>query len=189
MRFARTFEPNMKRLTHILILLFALLAPTWARAECAVVYGKFWAFAFSTPAKWSSLCNADKQIGVPVAFWQEGASFSNSPAVMYVAASAKDKRTLPQFVSDSQDAFRKQAAGVKFVALDEKCGDGKLQAVQYSASGDPGGNAERICYVEGPASYFVVVLSARNTKVLETAAPAFRELLASFVPMSARIEK
>ena len=179
----------MRRVALLLASVFVFLTPTLARADCAIVYGQYWAFSFSTPVKWSSLCNAEKQLGVPLAFWQEGSNFANSSAVMYVTVSGKDKLTLSDFVTVSQNKFREQAPSVKFVALDEKSGTGKFHSVQYSATGDPGGNSERIYYLEGAASYFVVVLSARNPKALELATPAFRALLESFVPMSAKIEK
>jgi len=163
------------------------VASAHAQSDCSIVYGKDWAFAFSTPAGWSSLCRAERLIGVPVAFWLVGSTFADSAVVMYVNVSTKVEPSLPDFVRSSQSLFRQKAPNVVFVPLEPIEATPKLRALHFSASGDPGGNVERITYVEGPTAYFVIVLSARSPKALEQAQPAFRQLLQSFIPMAATV--
>jgi len=180
------------RTNYLLVCFVALIfavAPTYAQSDCGIVYGKYWAFVFSTPANWSSLCGADRVVGAPVAFWPVGSTFADSAAVMYVNVSAKDEPSLPEFVKFSQSLFRQRAPNVVFVPVQPSEVTPKLRALHFSASGDPGGNVERITYVEGPTAYFILVLSARNPKALEEAQPSFHELLRSFVPMSATVQK
>jgi hypothetical protein len=74
---------------------------------------------------------------------------------------------------------------VVFVPVEPTKATPNLRALHFSASGDPGGNVERLTYVEGPTAFFVLVLSARTPNALERAQPAFRELLLSFAPMAA----
>ena len=163
------------------------VASAHAQSDCSIVYGKDWAFAFSTPAGWSSLCRAERLVGVPVAFWPVGSTFADSAVVMYVNVSTKVEPSLPDFVRSSQSLFRQKAPNVVFVPLEPIEATPKLRALHFSASGDPGGNVERITYVEGPTAYFVIVLSARTPKALEQAQPAFRQLLQSFIPMAATV--
>lgn len=171
------------------VALVVAAASAHAESDCNIIYGRDWAFAFSTPAKWSSLCQAERLIGAPVAFWPAGSTFADSAAVMYVNVSAKDEPSLADFVKSSQTLFRQQAPNVVFVQLEPVEAMPKLRALHFSASGDPGGNVERITYVEGPTAYFILVLSARTAKALEQAQPAFRELLQSFSPMAATVQK
>jgi hypothetical protein len=175
-------------LSCFVALIFAI-STAHAQADCGIVYGKDWAFAFSTPTKWSSLCGAERLAGVPVAFWPVGSTFENSTAVMYVNVSTKDEPSLEKFVRFSQGQFRRQAPKVAFAPLKPIEGIPQLRVLHFSASGDPGGNVERLAYVEGPTAYFIVVLSARTPKALEQAQPAFRELLQSFAPMAATVQK
>jgi len=108
---------------------------------------------------------------------------------MYVTVSAKDEASLPAFVNSSQRIFRQKAPNVVFVSLESPEPTLKLSALYFSATGDPGGNVERIAYIEGPTAYFIVVLSARTSEALGQAQPAFRELLQSFAPMAAEVHK
>lgn len=171
----------------VTLLLFVTLAR--AQSDCGIIYGNNWAFAFETPAGWTPLCGAEQQIGAPLALWHKGHSFADSPAVMYVNVSSKDEPSLPEFVKLSQNLFRQQAPGVVFKPLKPIEGTTKLTAMYFSATGDPGGNVERITYVEGATAYFIVVLSARNAKALQRAQPSYRKLVQSFIPMAASIQK
>jgi hypothetical protein len=177
------------RLLSCVLALIFVVAPAHAQSHCSIVYGKDWAFAFSTPARWSSLCGAERLVGAPVAFWPVGSTFADSAAVMYVNVSIKDERSLPEFVRSSQSLFRQQAPNVNFVPLQPIEATRNVRALHFSASGDPGGNVERLTYVEGPTAYFILVLSARTPQALEQAQPAFRELLQSFAPMAATVQK
>jgi hypothetical protein len=177
------------RLLSYYVALTFTIAAAHVQADCSIVYGKDWAFAFSTPAKWSSLCGAERLAGVPLALWPVDSTFENSAAVMYVNVSSKDEPSLEKFVAFSQSQFRRQAPKVAFVPLKPIEGNPQLRALHFSASGDPGGNVERLAYVEGPTAYFILVLSARTPKALEQAQPAYINLLRSFSPMAATVPK
>lgn len=179
----------MSRLLCSLVAFTFAIATAQAQEECSIVYGKTWAFAFLTPAKWSSLCGAEQPAGVPAAFWPAGSTFEDSVAVMYVNVSINDEPSLEKFVQFSQRQFRRKAPKVAFVRLKPIEGMPKLRVLHFSASGDPGGNVEQLAYVKGPTAYFILVLSARNPKALEQARPAFLELLRSFSPMAATARK
>lgn len=179
----------MIRLSSYFFALAFFFTPAHAQTECAVVYGPDWAFAFSTPAKWTSMCKAEQLVGAPVAFWPTDSTFADSAAVMYVSVSSKDEPTLVEFVKLSQNLFWREAPNVVFIPVKTSEALPKLNALHFAASGDPGGNVERITYVEGPTAYFILVLSARNGKALAQAQPAYRDLLQSFSPMAATVNK
>jgi hypothetical protein len=180
-----------RRAICVLFALVALTASVDAKSDCQMVYGSNWAFAFATPKAWSSLCKAERQFGVPVAIWPDGSTFADAQAVMYINVSAKSESEpdLPAFVRYSQSLFRAQAPSVKFTPLNLPAGVANSPALYYSASGDPGGNSENIAYIEGPTAYFIVVLSARTTEALRRAQTAYVQLLTSFVPMAATVQK
>lgn len=159
-----------------------------AQSDCGIIYGNHWAFTFSTPDKWTSLCQAERLVGAPVAFWPEGSTFADSTAVMYVNVAKKEKPTLAAFVRSSQRLFRKQAPNVVFVPIQQIATKPDIKAMHFSASGDPGGNVEQLAYVEGPTAYFILVLSARTSDDLKQAKPAFHALLQSFAPMAAKVQ-
>lgn len=106
---------------------------------------------------------------------------------MYVNVSSKDAPSLGEFARSAQEQFRQQAPDVVFQSLVLGGNGSKVPMLHFSATGDPGGNVERVTYVEGPTAYFILVLSARNALALQEAQSAFRELLRSFVPMEATV--
>ena len=136
--------------------------PARSQAECSIVNGSDWAFAYATLEKWASLCRAEQQFGAPLALWPKESSFTDSPAVMYIDLSSKNQQSLMEFVCVSQSQFKAKAPHVVFLGQDSPVAASKLKAVHFSASGDPGANHERITYVEGPTAFFILVLSART---------------------------
>ena len=67
---------------------------------------------------------------------------------MYANVSTKDEPSLDKFVQFSQSQFRRQAPKVAFVPLKPVEDIPQLRVQHFYASGDPGGNVERLAYVK-----------------------------------------
>jgi hypothetical protein len=181
-----TMQKN--RLLSIFALIVFSITPSIASANCNLLYGDYWAFVFSTPANWSSLCRAEKKYGMALAIWPTGSSFEQAPAVMYVSVNQKEGKSLTEFNKWSLETFRKAKPQIVFKPLTFEA-KSKLNAMHFSATGGPEGNFDRIAYIEGPSAYFMMILSAQSAEALDSALPAYRELFESFSPMSNTIKK
>jgi len=180
----------MIRHIALLLALVVAVAPVRAQSDCTLVYGDSWAFTFATPDQWRSLCGAEEKVGAPLALWPTESTFRDAEAVMYINVSAQDpeQQSLQEFVRFSQEQFKSQAPSVVFLAEERPTTTSKLNALHFSASGDPGGNHELLVYVEGPSAFFILVLSARTQSALDKWRPSFLALYQSFAPMAATMQ-
>jgi hypothetical protein len=170
----------MKRL---LVLGFVLGVAGWANADagCGIVFGSDWAFAFSTPVRWTSQCRAGQAGGAALALWPQGATFADAPAMMSVTVNDKHRQSLALFAADEQQRLRSTTPNVAVRFEPGMSVGGSAAALVFRASGDR--NHELIAYVEGPTRFFVIAVSARNARSLDESKGAFQSLLNSFVPM------
>ena len=172
---------NMKRLLVLVFVLFVTASWVNADAGCGLVFGSDWAFAFSTPARWVSQCHAEKAVGAALALWPHGTTFSGAPAVMSVTVNEKRRQSLALFAAGDQQRRRSDTPNATVRFEPGMSVGGRPGALVFRASGDR--NHELIAYVEAPTRFFVVTVSARNSRSLDESKGAFQLLLNSFVPM------
>ena len=171
---------------HAFLLLACLLVSAHLRAEeseCAIVYGKNWAFLFAAPNGWKVACPVGDPSGVVVALWPEGTPWAEASGVMYATVSEKNGFSLKQFASDELARFRKQSAKLQVKVADPIALPNKTQALVRTLAGDQYGNHELIAYADAGTVYLILVLTSRTPNEFERLRPAFGKFVSSVSPM------
>ena len=173
------------RLASAFVLLLCLLFSLALRAEsqCAIVYGKNWAFLFEAPKQWQVACPVNDPSGVVVALWPEGTPWAKAPGMMYVTVSDKGDFSLEQFAEDELARFRAQSPKLQVQAIEPISLPNKSPALVRKLSGDQYGNYELIAYADAGTAYLILVFTSRTPKEFARLSSAFTEFVASVSPM------
>jgi len=175
------------RIGNAVLLVALILLSTTARSEeseCAIVYGKNWAFLFSAPKSWKVDCPIQNPSGIVVALWPEGTTFANAPGIMYVTVSQKNSFSLEKFAEDELARFREQSPNLQVELSNSIALPNKSKALVRKLTGDQFGNHELIAYVDGGTVYLILVLSSRTQESFEHLRSAFGEFVSSIQPMN-----
>ena len=165
----------------LFVLAFSFIS---ARAlACGIVYGKDWAFLTQTPEGWSDACHTQAMQGTVITLWPSGQRADQAEAIMYATVSAKDFLTLHEFAVDAQTRFKTSSAKSLVSAIEVPSHPAKVNYELIAISAAPGNREELVAYVEGPTTYFIVVITAKSASVLATHREAFMQFVAGFVPM------
>jgi hypothetical protein len=159
----------------------AVLA-TFAHA-CDRASGENWAFEARTPAMWPSKCGKESPMpGTVVFMWPLGSRAEQALTFMYVTVSEKTFPTVQAYAEDEQQRYRRQVPSAQVRALAVSPQRTERQVMAFEVSLLESARRELIAYVEGPSTYFIIVLTATTSKELELHRQAFLLYLASFSP-------
>jgi hypothetical protein len=160
---------------------FAVL-PALAHA-CDRASGEDWAFEAKTPAMWPSKCGKESPMKGTVAFlWPLGSRAEQAPTFIYVTVSKKTLPTLQAYAANEQQQYLRRVPSTKVKALAESLQRKDLQIVAFEPSPTDSARSELVAYVDGPATYFIIVLTAQTPRDLELHREAFLSYASSFHP-------
>jgi hypothetical protein len=161
-----------------------------ADANSGVVFGRDHVFVVTAPKGWVLDAKSGVSQGLNAVFYPEGSSWTNGSTVMYANVYHKrnaTEETLETVISGDVAEFKKKSEKLKVVeAASLPTRKDKKAAVRYF-DGDTFGNSEAIAYLDEGKVVVMLVLSARNRKELETALPAFNELVSSYLFLGDKI--
>jgi hypothetical protein len=162
----------------LLIFSIAIATASAAEDQTGIVYGDSHAFFVTAPPGWV----LDNQSGlsnkVHAAFYPQGSSWRDSPAVMYANGVARSSgETVDSFIADDIQTFRGRSPQIQVKeASPIKTKDGRIAAVRYF-SGDQSGNHEAVAYIAEKRSIIVLALSARTQDAFQRSLRPFEELV------------
>jgi hypothetical protein len=115
--------------------------------------------------------------------WPANQSPDHADALMYVTVSDKGRQSLQAFAE--QEIARFKASSKTSILSNLPAASSKVGAVQrlVHITDAPGGRDELVAYVEGPTSFFIIVLSADSSALEQKYRPAFDQFVADFYPM------
>jgi hypothetical protein len=169
----------MDRRFFLLTLLLALLTPARAADDATIVVdGPDYAFTISAPKGWKMTSTPEIQ----AAFYPAESTFEKSAVVMYVRSASKSRLHVESIAElnrlDLQGIQRRNpgATSAKIGTVKTTLG---VELPMYAFTG--GGYSELVAYAEQTKTITVMVVSADTPEQLQTARPAFEELVASYV--------
>jgi hypothetical protein len=166
--------------TPLMALVLALLPlPSVA---CGIVYGSDWAFVAQAPKDWAEACGDKAMDETALTLWPANQNPNHADALMYVTVSGKGRQSLQAFAEQEIARFK---ASSKKSTLSDLPAASKVGAVQrlVHITDAPGGRDELVAYVEGPTSFFIIVLSADSPALEQKYRPVFDQFVADFYPM------
>ncbi len=175
--------PRVITAIFLIACLLVSATPRAEGAECAIVYGKNWAFLFATPNHWKVACPVNHPSGIVIALWPEGTPWANAPGAMYVTVGEKGGFSLEQFAADEVAHFRKQSPKLQVRVAEPIILPNKTKALVHELADDQYGNHEAIAYVNAGKVYLILVLTSRTQKEFERLRPIFGEFVSSVSPM------
>jgi hypothetical protein len=122
---------------------------------------------------------------VHAAFYPQGSSWTDSPAVMYAnGATRSSGETLDSFIADDIKTFRDRSPQIQVKEEPPiKTKDGRIALVRYF-SGDRSGNHEAVAYIGEKSAIIVLALSARTQDAYERSLRSFGELVRNYTFIS-----
>src|SRR5258708_39927935 len=147
----------------LLIFSLAVAAVSAAEGETGIVYGDSHAFFVTAPPGWVLDNQSGLRNSVHAAFYPEGSSWRDSPAVMYANSVTRSSgNTLDSFIADDIQTFRGRAPQIQVKeGAPIKTKDGRIALVRYF-SGDQSGNHEAVPYIAEKKTIIVLPLSSRT---------------------------
>jgi hypothetical protein len=194
---ALAWEGSMKKLivTAAVVALcvpLCLAAPETPKKEQGggcILYGQGWAVMLGAPDGWIVECRGPNTGDVEVAVYPKGSTWADATSVMYVNSSAVEKnQTLEQFAAQEVKHFQEQQPTVVVTEAPALATHDKKRALVRHFTGDKWGNREAVAYVDGRATWLVVVLSARTDEDFKKSTPAFEKLIKEAFFMKAVIK-
>ena len=172
----------------LIVLLFSItssLAQTSTKdsleANSGIVYGKDHMFVLRAPAGWVLDNSSGVSQNLNAVFYPEGGSWQHSPTVMYANTASKevkDNQTLQQVIDFDIERFRENHQEVAILPSDSvQTENGKRSVVMlffYS-------NYEAVAYIDEETIVAMLVLSAESKSDFDSAFPAFRQLIGSYL--------
>ena len=152
---------------------------------CGIVYGADWAFVSQTPDGWSEACGKEAMDKTAITLWPASQASDRSDALMYVTVSGKGEQSLDAFADEEIARFRASSKRSMVSAVRIAPALGSARRLVHITNA-PGGHDELVAYIEGPTSFFIVVLSADSLALQQKYRAAFDEYLANFIPMERR---
>jgi hypothetical protein len=150
---------------------------------CGIVYGSDWAFVAQAPEDWAEACGDEAMDETALTLWPANQTPDQADALMYVTVSDKARQSLQAFAE--QEIARFKASSKTSVLSDLPAASSKGDAVRrlVHITDAPGGRDEFVAYVEGPTSFFIIVLSADSSALGQKYRPIFDQFVADFYPM------
>jgi hypothetical protein len=169
----------------LLTLSLAVAAISSAEGETGMVYGDSHAFFVTAPPGWVLDNQSGLRNGVHAAFYPEGSSWRDSPAVMYVNGVGRSSgETLDSFIADDIQTFRDRSPQIQVKEGSPiKTKDGRIALVRYF-SGDQSGNHEAVAYIAEKKAFIVLALSARTQDAFQRSLQSFEELVRNYTFIS-----
>jgi len=137
-----------------------------------------------SPRDWSSACGPNAMLGTVTTLWPSGQVPSRANAIIYVTVSDPVLANLEAFAADEQAKFVDTTPGSSVAPVEgaqTAAGVRRIMVRYHNASRN---RDELVAYVEGPAAYYMIVLTAASTDDLETHRTALLEFLEGFIPMA-----
>ena len=168
------------RLT-LLILSLALATASAAEAQTGIVYGDSHAFFVTAPPGWVLDNRSGLADRVHAAFYPQGSSWTDSPAVMYANGVARSSgETLDSFIADDVKTFRDRSPQIQVKEGSRiKTKDGRMALVRYF-SGERSGNYEAVAYIAEKRAVVVLALSARSQDAYQRSLLSFEKLVQNY---------
>jgi hypothetical protein len=170
-----------KALAPLVVTLALALLPL-PGAACGIVYGSDWAFVAQSPGGWTEACGDEAMDKTALTLWPSSQTPDHADVLMYVTVSGKGRQSLQEFAVQEIARFKASSKTSILSELATASSDGVVRRLLHIANA-PGGRDEYLAYIEGPASYFIVVLSADSSTLGQKYRPAFDEFVADFYPM------
>jgi len=169
----------------LLTLGIAFAIASVAGAQTGMVYGDSHAFFVTAPAGWVLDNRSGLRDGVHAAFYPQGSSWTDSPAVMYANGSTRSSgQTLDSFIADDIQTFRGRSPQIQVKEGPSiKTKDGRVAVVRYF-SGDQSGNYEAVAYIAEKKAMIVLALSARSQDAYQRSLQSFEELVRNYTFIS-----
>jgi hypothetical protein len=169
----------------LLTLGIAFAIASAAEAQTGMVYGDSHAFFVTAPAGWVLDNRSGLRDGVHAAFYPQGSSWTDSPAVMYANGSTRSSgQTLDSFIADDIQTFRGRSPQIQVKEGPSiKTKDGRVAVVRYF-SGDQSGNYEAVAYIAEKKAMIVLALSARSQDAYQRSLQSFQELVRNYTFIS-----
>ena len=150
-----------------------------AKAEGCIFDGPKFAWIIPSPDGWTLSCISDEHPEVPIALWPSGSTWRTARVVMYINPTSRGAvdQTLADFVAQEVKQFEQRNPTVTVVpgAPVETGSDGK--AIVRHITGDRWGNVESIAYIDTTGPFAVVVLSAKDQALHDSAYEQFKSLV------------
>jgi hypothetical protein len=169
----------------LLTLGIAFAIASVAGAQTGMVYGDSHAFFVTAPAGWVLDNRSGLRDGVHAAFYPQGSSWTDSPAVMYANGSTRSSgQTLDSFIADDIETFRSRSPQIRVKEGPSiKTKDGRVAVVRYFL-GDRSGNYEAVAYITEKRAFVVLALSARSQDAYQRSLQSFQELVRNYTFIS-----
>jgi hypothetical protein len=148
----------------------------------SIFLGRHYAFILKEPKGWVMDNTAAKTQGLQAVLYQEGSSWKDAVAVMYVRVIYKDEKaaTREQVINEDISDFMKQNALSKVSESPVLPTRDKKEAVVkgfYDASNK---NYDSVAFIDEPRVVVILALSSRNKEAFDKAQPAFKTLVGSY---------
>lgn len=162
--------------------------------KSAIVYDNGHAFNLRAPEGWTLDNRAGIAEGLHAVFYPESSSWADSPVVMYATTAERsdpDHPTRDALIEFDVKLQRKGAPDLKVSnGQTVVTGDGKKALVKLF-NGTKNGSVEAVAYIEEPKVVSMIVYSARDEEVFQSAYPLFEQLVGSykFVSKPAKVEE
>jgi hypothetical protein len=150
---------------------------------CGIVYGSDWAFVAQAPEDWAEACGDEAMDETALTLWPANQTPDHADALMYVTVSDKGRQSLQAFAEEEIARFK--ASSKTSVLSNLPAASMKVRAIQrlVHITNAPGGRDELVAYIEGPTSFFIIVLSADSSALGQKYRPIFDRFIADFEPM------
>lgn len=166
-----------------LLLLFALFSCVCEPAgACSLVYGSNWAFVSESPAGWNAACGNDALDGTALTLWPASQETSSASALIYVTVSKKEQ-PLSAFAQDELASFKQESTRLQVLSLPITPRKDERPYLLFQLNNASDGREEIVSYLEGPESYYILVLTADSIAALDQYRDVFLAYLADFNPM------
>lgn len=169
----------------LLILSLTVATASAAEPQTGIVYGDSHAFFVTAPPGWVLDNQSGLRNGVHAAFYPEGSSWRDSPAVMYANGVTRSREeTVDSFIADDIQTFRGRAPQIQVKEGSPiKTKDGRIALIRYF-SGDQSGNHEAVAYIAEKKAFIVLALSARTQDAYQRSLQSFGELVRNYTFIS-----
>jgi hypothetical protein len=169
----------------LLIFSVAFGGASAAEAQTGIVYGDSHAFFVTAPPGWVLDNRSGLADRVHAAFYPQGSSWTDSPAVMYANGVARSSgETLDSFIADDVKTFRDRSPQIQIKEEHPiKTKDGRIALVRYF-SGGQSGNHEAVAYIAEKRAFIVLALSARTQDAYQRSLQSFEKLVRNYTFIS-----
>ena len=185
----------IRQIAIVVTLMLLFCTAAIAQDDSGIIYGKNYSFALTAPKGWVLDTTSGREQGLQAVFYPNGSSWKNSAAVMYanvVEKTVAGTESLQSIIANDVADYKKQSPELKVTDADpiptraNASSKDKHATVKYF-TGDRYGNSEAVAYVDEGTLIVMLVLNARSNKDFESSLPAFKEFVASYFFLGAKV--